>query len=88
MLIDALLRDIERHFSDEEAILESAGFPSAAEHAATHRQLMASAMGLADHLHAGILTPDEIFQFLAHELIARHFLGADRLYLPYLAKKA
>lgn len=88
VLIDALLRDIEQHFRDEEAILESAGFPGAAEHAVTHRQLVASARELADHLHAGILTPGEIFQFLAHELIARHFLGADRLYLPYLAQKA
>jgi len=87
-LIDAVIRDIEQHFADEESILESAGFPAAAEHAATHRQLVASAKALADHFHAGNLTPGEIFQFLAHELIARHLLGADRLYYPYLDKHA
>lgn len=87
-LIDTLIRDIEQHFRDEEAILASAGFPAAADHAATHHQLVASAKALADHFHDGILTPGEIFQFLAHELIARHLLGADRLYFPHLGTRA
>ncbi len=85
-LIDTIMRDILQHFDDEETILAAAGFPGAAEHAATHRQLVANATALADHFRAGNLTPGEMFQFLAHELIARHMLGADRAFFPYLGK--
>lgn len=46
VLIDALLRDIEQHFRDEEAILESAGFRGQPGYALTHRQLVASARGI------------------------------------------
>ena len=83
-LIDTLMRDITQHFDDEERILESVGFPGVAEHAATHRRLLAEAALLAEHFHSGRLTPGELFQFMAHELIARHLLGADRQFFPCL----
>lgn len=87
-IIDKIIADIVRHFDDEETILGSAGFPGVAEHAAAHRQLVTSATALAEHFQAGNLTPGEIFQFVAHELIARHLLGADREYYPHIRKSA
>ncbi|MFB0935254.1 MAG: diguanylate cyclase [Propionivibrio sp.] len=85
-LIDTVMRDIVQHFNDEETILNATGFPDAAEHAAIHRRLIADATSLAEHFHSGRLTSGELFQFMAHELIARHLLGADRDFFPYLEK--
>jgi len=85
-LIDRVMRDIIQHFDDEETILAATDFPGAAEHAAIHRRLVVSATSLAEHFHAGRLTPGELFQFVAHELIARHLLGADRDFFSYLGK--
>ena len=84
-LLDALIENVVRHFQDEEAIITSAGFPASAEHLATHRQLIERAFELVNLFHAGRLGIGELFQFLAHDLVARHILGSDREYIPYLA---
>jgi diguanylate cyclase (GGDEF)-like protein/hemerythrin-like metal-binding protein/PAS domain S-box-containing protein len=83
-LIDTLIRDFAQHFRDEEAIITAAGFPGATNHAAMHRQLVDSAVGLVARFHAGTLGLGELFQFLAHDMVARHLLGADREFFPYL----
>lgn len=83
-VIDALVRDVVQHFQDEESIFTAAGYPGAAEHAAIHRQLVESAVTLVGRFHAGTLGIGELFQYLAHDVVARHMLGADREYFPYL----
>lgn len=83
-LIDVLIRAVVRHFQDEEAIIAAAGFPGAAQHAASHRQLVDSAGLLVARFHGGTLAMGELFQFLAHDVVARHMLGADREFFPYL----
>ena len=85
-LIDTVMRDIIQHFDDEETILEATGFTGAAEHAETHGRLIAHAKSLVEHLRSGHLTPGELFEFMADELIARHLLGADREFFPFLGK--
>lgn len=84
VLIDALISDVLQHFQDEEAIFTEAGFPGAAEHATIHRQLVDKAVVLVGRFHAGTLTIGELFQYLAYDLVARHILGSDREYFPYL----
>jgi diguanylate cyclase (GGDEF)-like protein/hemerythrin-like metal-binding protein len=83
-VIDTLIRDVLQHFQDEESIFTAAGFPGAAEHAAIHRQLVDKAAILVDRFHAGTLTIGELFQYLAHDVVAKHMLGADREFFPYL----
>jgi diguanylate cyclase (GGDEF)-like protein/hemerythrin-like metal-binding protein len=83
-LIDVLIRDVIQHFHDEEAIFTAASFPGAEQHAAIHRQLVDSAVVLVGRFHAGTLAIGELFQFLAHDVVARHMLGADREFFPYL----
>ncbi|MGB4361252.1 MAG: hypothetical protein WBJ19_12610 [Rhodoferax sp.] len=39
---------------------------------------------LIGHFHAGTLAIGELFQFLAHDVVARHMLGADRQIFAYL----
>ena len=84
VLIDVLIGDVVQHFTDEEEIIREAGFPGATEHAAIHRKLVDSAVTLVGRFHNGTLSPGELFQFLAHDVIARHMLGADRQFFPFL----
>jgi hemerythrin-like metal-binding protein len=86
-VIDTLIRDVLQHFQDEESIFTAAGFPGAAEHAAIHRQLVDKAVILVGRFHAGTLTIGELFQYLAHDVVAKHMLGADREFFPYLAAR-
>ena len=84
-LIDTLIHDAVAHFADEEALLNAAGFPGVAEHAASHRQLVGRAARLVEDFHSGTLATGELFEFLAHDLVARHMLDEDRAYFSYLA---
>jgi len=83
-LIETLMHAIVQHFKDEEAIFTVASFPGAAEHAAIHQQLVDSATALINRFNAGTLAIGELFQFLAHDVVAKHMLGADREFFPYL----
>lgn len=83
-LLDALVAEVEAHFADEEALISAAGFPAAPEHAAIHRQLLEHALDLLALFHGGNLGSGEVFEFLAQDLVARHILGEDRDYFPYL----
>ena len=87
-LIDVLIRDVIQHFEDEEAILEKSGFPNVKEHALIHRQLVESAVVLVGRFHAGSLAIGDVFEFLANDVVARHMLGADREFFPYLGNSA
>ncbi len=83
-LIDALISHVIQHFEDEEAIINATGFPGAAGHSAIHRTLVDKAAEVANRFHGGTLGVGEVFQFLAHDVVARHMLGADREFFPFL----
>ncbi len=83
-VVDRLIGDVVRHFQDEEAIFTAIGYPGATQHAAVHRKLVVSATNFANRFHAGTLGIGELFQFLAHDVVARHMLGADREFFPFL----
>lgn len=84
VIVNTLIRDVVKHFQDEEAILVKAGYPRVAEHAAIHRKLADNAVMLVEKFHAGTLGVGELFNFLAHDVVAKHILGADREFIPYL----
>ena len=84
ILIDVLVRDIVQHFHDEEQILKEVGFPGAIQHSVIHNQLVERAVTLVGRFHAETLGIGELFQFLAHNVVAKHMLGADREFFPYL----
>ena len=83
-LIEALITHVVRHFEDEEAIINATGFPGAQGHAAIHRTLVERAAEVANRFHDGTLGVGEVFQFLAHDVVARHMLGADREFFPFV----
>jgi hypothetical protein len=39
---------------------------------------------VAKRFHGGALGVGEVFQFLAHDVVARHMLGADREFFPFV----
>ena len=83
-LVDDFIADIVQHFQDEEAILTKVGYPGAADHAGLHRALLDQAFVLAERFHRGTLTPGALFEYLAHEVVARHILIVDREFFPAL----
>lgn len=87
VVIDVLIRDVVQHFQNEEAIITAAGFPGAEEHAEIHRGLVDSALALVARFHAGTLAIGDLFQYLAHDVVARHMLGADREFFHYLEER-
>lgn len=87
-LIDTLVDHVVQHFQDEEALITGAGFPGAEEHATIHRQLVEKAADVTNRFQAGTLSVGELFQFLAYDLVARHMLGADREFFPFLKAPA
>ena len=84
LLIETLIRDVVRHFKDQEAIIANTNFPEAEGHAAIHQELVSRAVELAGQFHAGTLSLGDLFQFLAQDVVAKHMLGADREFFPYL----
>ena len=83
--VDNLARDVIEHFKDEEAILAAAGYPGVSGHAAMHRELVNGVVALVGRFHAGTLGLGELFAFLAHDVVAKHLLGADREFFSYMA---
>lgn len=79
-----LVEDIAEHFADEERLHQRIGYPDRGAHAAEHAKLLGKAGDLLEGAVNGPLVPAELFQFLAHEVVALHLLGADRRYFPYL----
>ena len=77
-LVQTFVADIARHFEDEEDIITRAGYADAAEHAQRHRVLLAGAYDLLAQFRSGSVGVGELFQYLVHEVVARHVLIADR----------
>lgn len=83
-LVNTFIQDVVQHFRDEENIVAASGYPGTSSHALLHRELSAKALRLAEHFHDGTLEAGELFQFLAHDMVAKHVLGADREFFPYV----
>jgi len=81
---DALVDEIGRHFEDEERIVRDAGFPGVDDHAEIHAGLVAQAVEHVQAFREHRVGVGALFQFLAHEVIARHMLREDRRFFPYL----
>jgi diguanylate cyclase (GGDEF)-like protein/hemerythrin-like metal-binding protein/PAS domain S-box-containing protein len=86
-LIGVLIVDVLKHFKDEEAILHEAEYPDALDHATIHKRIEVRAKALVERFDADSLGSGEIFQFLAHDVVARHMLGEDRKFFQYLERR-
>jgi len=80
--LDPLLGHIARHFADEERLLAARAYARLAPHAAAHQRLLARAGELKSAALRGEATTGALVDFLAHEVVARHLLTADRDFYP------
>jgi hypothetical protein len=67
---------------------EPSGDPDAARHVDIHRHLAEKAMRLLAGFKARTSDAGQLFQFLAHDVIAGHMLGEDRAFFPLFADPA
>lgn len=87
-LLETVIGAVAQHFRDEEALLWRSGFPTTQEHATNHNELIDQARRLVARFLVKDIDADELFQYLAHDLIARHILRADREFFLYLRELA
>lgn len=87
IIIGKLVEEITRHFENEEAVLAQIGYPGLVEHAELHRNLLQRTATLIDTLQSGSCEVGEVFQYLVHDVVARHMLGADRDYFTHLTAR-
>lgn len=88
MAFEALIAEVQHHFHDEENILRSTGYAGVHAHAVMHQELVNSAVALLEKFRLGLLGVGELFEFLARDVVAKHLLGADRDFFPYVDGRA
>lgn len=82
-----LLSAVLEHFHDEEIALSEADFLGLSDHKQKHADLVEKAIDLQKAFQAGTLSIGNLFQFLAHDVVATHMLKADREFFSLMAGK-
>lgn len=85
-LIDDLAQFTVKHFSDEEAYMESVNFPGLATHKIIHQQLLTQFQGYVDEFKKTKNISPSFFNFLKVWLTS-HIRGIDMKYSVFLKKK-
>ncbi len=83
-LITRLLDETVEHFHDEEEILFSKGYPLAEDHRLKHDELIRKAKALAEKFNHDTLHLDELFNFIAFDVVSEHMIIEDKKYYPYV----
>lgn len=86
--MEDLLVHVQRHFADEEAILERLHYAQLEAHRRAHTGLLRRGLALAARLEAGEASVGAIVEFLAHDVVARHLMAVDRAFFPLFRKAA
>ena len=87
-LVQVFIADVMQHFEEEEALIKAAGYPGAEDHARQHRLLLDKARTVTEDFRIGKLALGEVFEYLAHDLVARHLLITDREFFASLQPRA
>ena len=84
--VTQLLKELAKHFHDEEEILEAVQFPDRKLHAGEHARLYQKSLELARMFNADNPPLGEIYKFLVYEVVFRHMALADRDFFPFIGK--
>ena len=87
-VLDELLNRVDRHFREEERVLEHVGYPDLLDHHTIHSDLLAKAMVCKEGCLNGTIDVEEVFRFLVDEVIVGHMLTSDILFFPYIRKNS
>lgn len=85
-IISKLIDYTRFHFSEEEGMMEQAGYPQLAEHRSHHQALIDKTVQMLDALESGeaSIGAERLCQFIK-EWIEDHVLTVDQRYSNYLA---
>ncbi|MEI6386635.1 MAG: diguanylate cyclase [Spirochaetota bacterium] len=84
--LDALVKHMLEHFSDEEQILREIRYPDAVLHASIHRALTAEALAMKARFEKGNLEATAFFDFLVGKVVMGHLETSDRLFFEWTRK--
>ncbi len=79
-----LMQDIMQHFHDEESILRQAAYPHTDAHHQIHAQLLTKANALTKQFEDNQIILEDLFRFLAQDVISHHLLGEDRDFFAFI----
>lgn len=86
LLLDRLVRDIQKHFLDEERILAESGYADLEAHKTMHHALSKHAEKLQSDVKKGRVTLGSLVDFMANSVIARHIFKEDHKYFHLFEK--
>ena len=89
--LDKILKDLvgytQTHFTDEERIMRTNGYPGYAEHKAKHDKLTEKVLKVQKDYHEGnINITFDVMDFLEN-WVDKHIMGTDKNYAPFLNGK-
>lgn len=85
--LEALLGHVQRHFTNEEAMLARYGYADLEQHKRAHEGLLQRAGFLKARAEAGEASLGSVVEFLAQDVIAHHLMTVDRAFFPLFEKE-
>ncbi len=82
--LDSFLNFVQKHFSDEEKILDSRHYPQLNEHREIHQFLLDKANRLNKSYREGTVSPSIFFSFIVDDVLRNHLQKEDRKFYPYV----
>jgi hemerythrin-like metal-binding protein len=76
LLLDELIKDVTNHFRTEETLLARTNHLTT-KHQDTHQSLLARCKDKAERYHNDALNVDDLFEFVARDLVSEHILTED-----------
>lgn len=73
-----------RHFRDEEAQMEKAGYPMLQRHKGIHQQLLDRVGQLQKELAEAVAGVEQQIQYFLKSWLTAHIKGIDTQYMPYV----
>ncbi len=85
-IVDGLISYTAKHFKDEEAVMQKAGYPEIEQHKEIHVQLVEKVLEVQKNLHNGQgAVGMDLLNFLKDWLV-KHIKGTDKKYGAYIVK--
>ncbi len=82
--LETVIDTIKQHFHDEEQILQAQHYSEFVTHHQLHQQLLEEAESLRQAVQQGKQATSQLLNYIAHEVIFKHILVADRAYFDTL----
>lgn len=83
--IQKLKKILQVHFTHEEELMSSYGYPEMAQHAKVHRQLLTESQVAFQEVERGFY--DNLYFFLIEDLLIRHLFDLDRHLTAFLKRQ-